>query len=359
MASKIQQIVVMNDTPATDEMGLVVRVIGGSSGGGNGAIEDGVNPAILATVFDLPNSNPQAVVIVDTNGDPIAGSAVSIADGADVAEGSIADVAVQGDNPGTVSAKLRGLNKSIAAGIPVTATNLDIRDLAFASDKVDASGSLVGALVTNAGGASAVNIQDGGNSITVDGSVAVSSSALPTGAATEATLATRLSESDYDSKTGSLTETPPATDTASSGLNGRLQRIAQRLTSLIASLPVSSFSVNHAPAANTKATITRAAAGGGIKNVCTGFTVSLAGQSTAPAAVQLSVALIDGASGGTTYLWGPQVIAIPAIAGATSAFVRSGIYIPGSANTAMTLEFSAAGGANTIESVSFEGTTTT
>lgn len=33
---------------------------------------------------------------------------------------------------------------------------------------------------------------------------------------------------------GSLTETAPATDTASSGLNGRLQRIAQRITSLIA-----------------------------------------------------------------------------------------------------------------------------
>jgi hypothetical protein len=38
---------------------------------------------------------------------------------------------------------------------------------------------------------------------------------------------------------GSLTETAPATDTASSGLNGRLQRIAQRITSLIALLPTS------------------------------------------------------------------------------------------------------------------------
>lgn len=38
---------------------------------------------------------------------------------------------------------------------------------------------------------------------------------------------------------GSLTETAPATDTASSGLNGRLQRIAQRLTSLIALVPAS------------------------------------------------------------------------------------------------------------------------
>ena len=38
---------------------------------------------------------------------------------------------------------------------------------------------------------------------------------------------------------GSLTETAPVSDTASSGLNGRLQRIAQRLTSLIALLPAS------------------------------------------------------------------------------------------------------------------------
>lgn len=55
--------------------------------------------------------------------------------------------------------------------------------------------------------------------------------------ATQTTLATRLSESDFDTKTGSLTETAPASDTASSGLNGRLQRIAQRLTSLIALFP--------------------------------------------------------------------------------------------------------------------------
>lgn len=36
---------------------------------------------------------------------------------------------------------------------------------------------------------------------------------------------------------GALTETAPGTDTASSGLNGRMQRIAQRITSLIAQLP--------------------------------------------------------------------------------------------------------------------------
>jgi len=36
---------------------------------------------------------------------------------------------------------------------------------------------------------------------------------------------------------GAVTEVSPATDTASSGLNGRLQRIAQRLTALIALFP--------------------------------------------------------------------------------------------------------------------------
>ncbi len=68
---------------------------------------------------------------------------------------------------------------------PVSSTNLDIRDLTFAADKVDASGSTLGAnsgvdigdvTINNASGGSAVNIQDGGNSITVDGTVAATQS---------------------------------------------------------------------------------------------------------------------------------------------------------------------------------------
>lgn len=47
----------------------------------------------------------------------------------------------------------------------------------------------------------------------------------------DATAANQVTEQGL---VGALTETAPATDTASSGLNGRLQRIAQRLTSLIA-----------------------------------------------------------------------------------------------------------------------------
>lgn len=72
-----------------------------------------------------------------------------------------------------------------SGSITVDAVNLDIRDLVFATDKVDISGSTValdaGTLaalesitVQNPSGAGAVNIQDGGNSITVDGTISAS-----------------------------------------------------------------------------------------------------------------------------------------------------------------------------------------
>lgn len=53
------------------------------------------------------------------------------------------------------------------------------------------------------------------------------------------TLATQATLAATNVLVGAVNETAPASDTASSGLNGRLQRIAQRITSLIALLPVS------------------------------------------------------------------------------------------------------------------------
>lgn len=81
--------------------------------------------------------------------------------------------------------------------------------------------------------------------------VQVKTSALPTGAATETTLGGVLTTSDFDTKTGSLTEAAPATDTASSGLNGRLQRIAQRLTTLLAVFPATLSLNTGSPDAST------------------------------------------------------------------------------------------------------------
>lgn len=63
--------------------------------------------------------------------------------------------------------------------VNTTGTNLDIRDLVFATDKVDVTGSevsldattlaaLESVTVQNGAGGAAVNIQDGGNSLTVD-----------------------------------------------------------------------------------------------------------------------------------------------------------------------------------------------
>ena len=57
-----------------------------------------------------------------------------------------------------------------------------------------------------------------------------------------ATISGSATEAKQDAEAvliGGVTEAVPGTDTASSGLNGRLQRIAQRLTSLIALIPTS------------------------------------------------------------------------------------------------------------------------
>lgn len=62
---------------------------------------------------------------------------------------------------------------------------------------------------------------------------------LGTKTAANSLSVTTSSDDVLVSQTGGVTETAPASDTASSGLNGRLQRIAQRLTSLIALVPTS------------------------------------------------------------------------------------------------------------------------
>lgn len=90
--------------------------------------------------------------------------------------------------------------------------------------KVNPSGALVadvtGTVTANQGGTWNIN--------NVSGTVS-----LPTGASTAAL------QQSTEVLVGPVTETAPATDIASSGLNGRLQRIAQRLTSLIGLVPTS------------------------------------------------------------------------------------------------------------------------
>lgn len=90
-----------------------------------------------------------------------------------------------------------------------------------------------GSLVVNDGSVD-LSISDGVDLIkgifptTVDANI--TSSVLPSGASTSANQGT------LNTRVGDLTESAPETDTASSGLNGRLQRISQRISSLITTL---------------------------------------------------------------------------------------------------------------------------
>lgn len=63
--------------------------------------------------------------------------------------------------------------------------------------------------VVNGAGAAAVNIQDGGNSITIDATTLP----LPTGAATEATLATRLADATFTARVNTLGQKTMANST--------------------------------------------------------------------------------------------------------------------------------------------------
>lgn len=109
---------------------------------------------------------------------------------------------------------------------------------------------------------------------------------------------------------------------------------------------------HHFPAANNKATCTQGSPGTGLRNVVDTITAVICGSgSSAPTATSVQWNLIDGASGGTNYLDG-SVLGVPAVAGfAANGVAKSGGWKPCSAATATTIEFTAAGGANTIESV--------
>lgn len=119
-------------------------------------------------------------------------------------------------------------------------------------------------------------------------------------------------------------------------------------------IPTNVWSAHHLPAAATQATATQAAPGAGKRNVITWLTVVLSSNGSAPTAAASSVSAIDGGTGGTTYLW-RAAMSIAATAGLTNGIALSNLWMPGSVNTATTLEFTANAGANTVESVSFGG----
>jgi hypothetical protein len=116
-----------------------------------------------------------------------------------------------------------------------------------------AEGSRTVDAITTADG---LKVVDGGGSLTVDGpltdtqlrnsAVPVSgpltdtqlrATAVPVSGTVTANAGTGTFATGLDTPVGATNETAASTDTATAGLNGRLQRIAQRLSSLIALLP--------------------------------------------------------------------------------------------------------------------------
>lgn len=162
--------------------------------------------------IDPSGTTAQPVKLQDGSGNPIAatgtslnvnitgggsgGGAVTIADGADVTQGALTDAKVVGDNSGTVSAKLRGLNTTLTSiDGKVTAVNTGAVVVASSALPTGASTSAKQPALGTAGTASADVITVQGitsmTALKVDGSavtqpVSAASLPLPTGAATAA-----------------------------------------------------------------------------------------------------------------------------------------------------------------------------
>lgn len=114
------------------------------------------------------------------------------------------------------------------------------------------------------------------------------------------------------------------------------------------------FVAANAPSANTAATATHAAVSGKT-HVCQTIHTTFNAGTAAPTAAGIALVLRDGPSGTGSILWSSQM-SLPNIAGQSSPPVEvSGLAITGTPGNAMTLEFTGAGGANTLETVAFSG----
>lgn len=120
------------------------------------------------------------------------------------------------------------------------------------------------------------------------------------------------------------------------------------------STPLSTWSVTHLPAVTTKATISKASGGGTVRHVATGIVACLANPVAIVEGPRI-VNLRDGATGAGTILmsW-----AISTFANDSKCVTMSGLNMTGTAATAMTIEFDAAGGAGTQETVTLTGYST-
>jgi hypothetical protein len=206
--------------------------------------------------------------IVGNTGTGGTDTAVTVVDGGDVTEGAIADAAVSAGATGSVSAKLRSISRDVGA----------LTETAPATDT--ASSGINGRLQRIAQRLTTL--------------LAVFPTTIDTNSGAKSASTLRTVHATDDTMIGALTETAPANDTASSGLNGRLQRIAQNITTLISSSLIAVGNVASAATDSgnpvktggkynsTKPTLTNGQRGDTQVEINGATTVALYGKSTNP-----------------------------------------------------------------------------
>jgi hypothetical protein len=143
----------------------------------------------------------------------------------------------------------------------------------------------------------------------------------------------------------------PATGAAQATVTALANNGASETGALVVKSPAS-WGVVHTPTSATQATASKTAGGSGVQHVASSISFSLAVDgSHAQTAIQVN--LRDGATGAGTILWSMTVL--KAAAEALTTFHASNLNLVGTANTAMTLEFSAAGVTGSVESVALTG----
>lgn len=228
---------------ATLQSPVVIRVTAGSSfpgTSGNTGIRLQETSGVLAVSHD--NGSGYATGGVDASYSTLA-KASSQTDGTQKTQ-------VVDAFGNVVTSQASGSQRALDVGITISGVQVDPRQIRALSAVTDFVGSSqVGTWTvqqgsppwaqnlsqyggSSVGAGNALHVQPGtGATFTVTGTV-TANIGTPGDLALDATLGVT------NTRIGGLTETAPGTDTGSSGLNGRLQRIAQRLTSLITEVTI-------------------------------------------------------------------------------------------------------------------------
>ena len=323
------RVVTSSGDTAMDTSNSAVRVNLVAGGAGNGNLQDGAASQITATVRGYANASPLAISLTDASGINIPTLPISIAGVVDVKQTTASALnatvlgAVEVRQAGTSA--LKGIMEVFQATGSALTMHGEVQQLAASALKATAEVYQATASALNAQivGELAHDAVDSGNPLKLGGKAL---SASPTNVA-----GNDRANAYYD--------------------------LAGRLMVRDGNQGQDNWTATCAPLnSNIRATITRTAGAANVRQVCTGFTVTVIGGSAAPTASTVYAYLLDGPSG-TTYLWN-AVLGVQATAGATAGIARHGLWIKSSQASALTLEFNVAAN-NVVESVSMEGTTIT